>query len=163
LIHRFSGHQAKSAFSAFLSFCETYSLRDPTGSIASATAGNMEAIQNFILSKLGKADAMPPVPPPPPEAKLPIPPLSNAAWTAVAATVVLLLLVRRARKIVFDTMESILVIVLVIILLGFMLGLPVGEWKGTPGIPAPAIGPLLTRRCHIVMNILSLYLQAFFT
>lgn len=53
--------------------------------------------------------------------------LASTALLAVAINVLLMLLVPKGRKLVFDTVETVLAIALIVVLLAVVLGLPLGE------------------------------------
>ncbi|PRW33611.1 hypothetical protein C2E21_7719 [Chlorella sorokiniana] len=52
--------------------------------------------------------------------------LASTALLAVAINVLLMLLVPKGRKLVFDTVETVLAIALIVVLLAVVLGLPLG-------------------------------------
>ena len=53
--------------------------------------------------------------------------LASTALLAVAINVLLMLLVPKGRKLVFDTVETVLAIALIVVLLAVVLGRPLGE------------------------------------
>ncbi len=58
----------------------------------------------------------------------------NALYTTLAAAVVVQLLLamlsRRGRRIIFDTVETVLAVILIVVLLAVVIGLPIGEEAG---------------------------------